>query len=62
MEKCICGKKPKFFRRMIDGNQRIKYFYLKCCDIETFSTRTKDFCTELWDSTIKRKISLGQYK
>jgi len=64
--KCLCGKKAKYKFRPI--GYKIEYVYLACSDnncrfgIETFATREKEFCTELWNATIKKKIELGNYE
>lgn len=54
MEKCICGKKAKLGRKKMGSD--LYYFYYHCpCGESTFSTRKVEFCTELWDSSMKRK-------
>lgn len=55
---CICGELPRLYRRRLTGIGSIFYYFYSCnkCGIDTFSTREKEFCLELWNSTIKRKI------
>lgn len=55
---CICGQKPKLLKRKIALG--VDYFYYSCnnCNMETFSTREKSTCKELWNAFLKRKIRI----
>jgi hypothetical protein len=56
---CHCGGSPSFLKRPVTEGSKFKYVFVGCdkCDNYTFATRKKEFCAELWNSVIKRKLN-----
>lgn len=56
---CVCGNQPELKNKPIGGNYQYYYYECSCCNISTFSTRLEEFCRELWNSAIVRKLKIN---
>ena len=55
---CICGRKPKIGNKKVAYNVKYKYYYCPKCEIFTFATCKIEFCKELWNANIIKKLKL----